>query len=288
MIKKIALGTVQFGLDYGINNKNGIVPKEEVFRILDYCSSIGLNTLDTAYCYGISEEIIGQYIKNTNASFNIISKFPNQNDIEIILNETLNKLNLNKLYSYLSHDFQFIKDNINNWNKVINLKYESKVDKIGFSLYYTEELDFLLKNKIQFDIVQVPFNVLDRRFEKYFKLLKENNIEIHTRSTFLQGLFFKNDNSISKHFFKIIDKINNIRKVSIDLEISLSKLLLIFCLSYNEIDKIIVGIDNLDHLKDNLLDINFLNDYKDYVYSKLEVFREDDLDILIPSRWKIN
>lgn len=284
MINKISLGTVQFGLDYGINNKSGIIPREEVFKILDYCNLIGIKTLDTAHSYGISEEIIGQYIKNTNNSFNIISKFPNQDNIEDILDNTLNNLNINNLYAYLSHDFNFIKDNTKNWNKIIDLKNKGKISKIGFSLYYTEELDFLLDKSIDFNIVQIPFNVLDRRFENYFKLLKERNIEIHIRSVFLQGLFFKEN--IDNYFLSVKDKLDGINKISIELNIELSKLLLIFCLYYNEIDKIVIGVDSLKHLQSNLIENNIVNDLKDIIHFKLKGFMENNLDILIPSRWK--
>ena len=74
MVSKLCLGTVQFGMDYGIANKRGKVPKQEVFEIFKYAQEIGLNTLDTSMAYGDSERIIGEFVEETRASFEIVSK----------------------------------------------------------------------------------------------------------------------------------------------------------------------------------------------------------------------
>ena len=58
---KLILGTVQFGLDYGINNKSGIPSSNIIKQILDYAMSNGIEILDTAEAYGISQQRIGQY-----------------------------------------------------------------------------------------------------------------------------------------------------------------------------------------------------------------------------------
>ena len=64
MNKKLVLGTTQFGLSHGINNKVGQVSNNEVVRILDYAySGKGLDVLDTAPVYGNSEKLIGDYFK---------------------------------------------------------------------------------------------------------------------------------------------------------------------------------------------------------------------------------
>jgi uncharacterized protein len=57
IINKIVLGTVQFGLDYGINNKNGKIKFAEVNSILNFAWENGIRLLDSAYRYGDSEEV---------------------------------------------------------------------------------------------------------------------------------------------------------------------------------------------------------------------------------------
>ena len=56
---KVALGTVQFGLDYGVTNQHGQVTIEEVESILDFAKINGIDTLDTASRYGNSEQVLG-------------------------------------------------------------------------------------------------------------------------------------------------------------------------------------------------------------------------------------
>lgn len=60
MPSKLALGTVQFGLEYGINNQAGQVSPEAIARILSECRLHGVDTLDTARTYGTSEAVLGQ------------------------------------------------------------------------------------------------------------------------------------------------------------------------------------------------------------------------------------
>ena len=69
---KIGLGTVQFGMDYGVSNTKGKTPDIEVSKILEYAKKEGLLYIDTAEAYGCSEEVLG---RNDLSGFRIISKF---------------------------------------------------------------------------------------------------------------------------------------------------------------------------------------------------------------------
>ena len=73
---KIVLGTAQFGLDYGISNKDGQIPESGVFEILNESIISGIDVLDTAYTYGNSEQVIGNFVKKHGNVFKIISKLP--------------------------------------------------------------------------------------------------------------------------------------------------------------------------------------------------------------------
>ena len=75
-IKKLVLGSAQFGMDYGINNKRGKVPPEEVHLILEKALERGLETIETAFTYGESEKVIGDFIRKTGCSLKVISKLP--------------------------------------------------------------------------------------------------------------------------------------------------------------------------------------------------------------------
>src|SRR5690606_18186432 len=105
IITKLGLGTVQFGIDYGISNTFGKTTSEEVSKILNYASEKNINLIDTAISYGNAEEELGT---NSLRQFKIVSKFilddeNNSVDIENQLNTSLNNLNLQSIYGYLAH-----------------------------------------------------------------------------------------------------------------------------------------------------------------------------------------
>ena len=282
MIDKLAIGTVQFGLDYGINNKTGKVSKEEVFQILYFALKNKIDTLDTAYSYGNSEEVLGSF-SNIN-SFKTVSKFTSIKEVENQLKESLKRLNTSSIYGYISHSFNDIKENLDYWNKVLELKEKGLIQKVGFSLYNPEELEFLFEKEIKFDLLQVPYSILDRRFEKYFPTLKEKNIEVHTRSVFLQGLIFMDLNKLPKYFFpvkKILEKFNKVCKNN---NIPKNHLALFFVLKNKYIDKVVIGVDSFQQLKENI-NINLKKLSK--LNTNFDEFIYNDENILLPYKWKI-
>ena len=111
---QLALGTAQFGLKYGINNKAGRVSLNQAFQILHFAARNGLNTLDTASAYGTSEEVIGEFIKRSGAGFKIVSKFSKTEDEEFDLPQkferTLRRLGAKSIYGYLIHHFKDYKN----------------------------------------------------------------------------------------------------------------------------------------------------------------------------------
>jgi len=279
-INKIAIGTAQFGINYGINNKRGEIPQKEVCNILTFAKKQGIDTLDTALSYGNSEKKIG----NCQSSFNIVSKFADINNVEESLKKTLKNLKKENIYGYLFHSFQNFLENQDKIDKLYKLKESFLINKVGFSIYYPHELKFLLENKIKFDIIQFPYNILDRRFEKFFKILKENNIEIHTRSVFLQGIFFKKD--IPKKLLFLKSKIKDLIKISKTYYIPLNEILLLFVLKNRYIDKVIIGIDSIEHLQKNLNVFNNL-DEKLRVFEIIDFahFEEKNENLILPINW---
>ena len=81
------------------------------------------------------------------------------------------------------------------------LKDNGQVQKVGVSIYSPAELDLLIP-KYRFDLVQAPFNLVDRRLYStgWMQRLKDDDIEIHTRSVFLQGLLLMSQADIPYMF----------------------------------------------------------------------------------------
>lgn len=289
MVSKIGLGTAQFGIKYGMINPKDIVPEREVFKILKGALDYGINIFDTAVSYGVSEEVIGKFIKKNNVSLNIISKLPlcNVGEIKDIIKGSLHRISVNRLYGYLFHNFQHYRDNSESWDILEDMKRERRIDKIGFSLYYTQDLEHLLKNNIKFDILQLPYSILDRRFEKYFNILKNKNIELHVRSIFLQGLFFMDPNKLHPFFSSIVDKLTTLRKIALDKSLTTLDICLKFVLSNKYIDKVIVGVHTLSQLKEIISttkNVNRINDFSD----EFSLLRVENEKILLPFNWNLN
>lgn len=286
MSSKLILGTVQFGLDYGINNKKGKMSHEEVFKILSYASANGIDTLDTAYSYGDSEEKIGAFIKNNNIDFKIISKVPacQPEEVKRFLERELTRLNKDKIYGYLIHDFDNFRDNTGLWSELEKFKKDGRVEKLGFSLYSPQELDYLLSAKFKIDIVHVPYSIFDQRFHDYFSILKKNNIEIHVRSLFLQGLVFKPIEELHPRFQQLKDKLEILQNISRELKISISALCINFANLNYLIEKIIVGVDNLENLAENIKTLDYCKQVEK-VYDTLRGLKEDSVDLVSTKSW---
>jgi len=285
LINKICLGTAQFGFEYGINNPRGKIPQREVFEILLYCHQIGINYLDTAYNYGESETVIGKFLRQNTKSWDlkIITKLPENENVREVFMESLNRLGIRKTYGYLVHNFEFFRKKNYIWDRMVQLKREGKTEKIGFSLYFPEEY-YIIKD-LEIDILQIPYNIFDRRFETLLPELKRKGIEIHTRSAFLQGLIFKKPDELNGKFIKIKDRLIYLTELARESGLPLSSIFLNFCSINKYIDKVLIGVDNLEQLKNN---IDFLSYHESVtgIYKKLLELKEDDEDIILPLRWK--
>ena len=165
-IVKLALGTAQFGLDYGISNSQGKTSLKEVGKILELAQEQNITIIDTAQEYGNSESILGEIHENR---FKIITKINPQvssiKTIETVVEESLTNLKVNSVYGVLFHSPQTVISNPYMVEKIKLLKNEGKIEKFGYSVYFPNELEDLITKYGMPDIVQLPFNHLDTRFE---------------------------------------------------------------------------------------------------------------------------
>ena len=221
MINKLVLGTVQLGLEYGINNQTGKPSLDSAFEILHTAYDNGIKILDTAESYGDSQGIIGQFQKsNPDKVFNIITKLAanhslKDNELLSHISNNLNILGVEQLYGYMFHNYQSFKQNENFIDELLVAKKAGIIKKAGISLYTNREIEDIVTNYSDFDFIQIPFNLFDNESKRKYFLDKarKKNIEIHTRSVFLQGLFFKNSNDLPEKLkplrspLKILDTI---------------------------------------------------------------------------------
>lgn len=251
---KLVLGTVQFGLQYGVNSA-GRPSEEAVKSILSAAAKGGIDTLDTSSAYGNSEEILGE-CTTPEEGFKIVSKYPKgETPVCEMFKGSLNRLKVDNLYGYLLHHFEVYKNNPKVWDEFIALKEAGKVKKIGFSLYAPEELEFILNNGSPFDLIQVPFNIFDKKFLPLMKEVHEKGVEIHVRSTFLQGLFFKDRDALPEKLKPMKKYLLQLDEFSKQSGLSISEIALNYNLQNPYIDGVLIGVDNVEQLNMNLASV---------------------------------
>ena len=166
----------------------------------------------------------------------------------------------------------------------MELKAQKKIKHIGVSVYTNEEIEAVILND-NVDIIQIPFNLLDNaalRGEILEKAKSKGKI-IHTRSAFLQGLFFKainSKNNTVKQLNKELKELNQIKEQS---DISMAQLALNYCLQQQTIDNVLIGVDSKAQLADNINAI--YNTIIPEVIDEINSIKVKKLDLLNPSQW---
>lgn len=273
-VQKLGLGTVQFGTRYGISNTTGKTPVEEVKKVLEVARQNGIELIDTASAYGSAEKVLGQ---NDLSSFRVVSKFmpPDQNQtVSHQLKQSLIELRLDSLYGYLAHRPDHLAKNSKIWEELQSLKRDKFIQKIGFSLNSPKELLNLLQKNIQPDLIQVPYNYFDRRFHELMIELKENGCEIHTRSVFLQGLFFMDIEQLDPYFAELIPLIDDLQRNFENLQGALLK----FVLQQPFVDTLVMGVENSEQFIQNLNSVSEADELPKMDKNITE-------SILVPSNW---
>jgi len=284
---KIALGTAQFGLNYGIANNHGQVSFHETKAILKQAHSSGINTLDTAISYGNSENRLGEIgIQD----WKVVSKLPeipkDSNNISswvtIAVEGSLERLKVRSIYGILLHRPQQLleKNGLKLYEALKLIKKRGLVKKIGISVYDPSELDALC-SLFRFDLVQAPFNLLDRRLIDSGWLFKfaEQDIELHVRSIFLQGLLLMNSDMRPKIFNKWHSVWKQLDDWSSQSGLTRLQACLHFALSFQEISNVIIGVDGLCQLTE------ILSAAKGPDLKIPDMFRTNDPNLLNPARW---
>lgn len=281
MLDKISLGTVQFGLEYGINNTNGQTKRDEVAKILKRCKEVGIVHIDTASAYGSAENVLGEVIQSEGLSnlFQITTKYKGDgnNNLSLSTRESLHRLRVDSLHCQMFHshkDFKIAEDFIK----------PDSVNKIGVSVYTNEELLDAIKDP-KICVVQCPFNLFDNHSVRgeSLKLAKEKGVEVQVRSTFLQGLFFMDRNSLPLALSDLRSSLEELDSICLENEITMSHLALGYCLSKDYIDKVVIGVDSLEQLNMNIEAIK--TPLSKSIIEELDKITVINQKLLNPSHW---
>ena len=287
-MSKLALGTVQFGLNYGIANTVGQVTVAEVQNILNIAEGAGIDILDTAVSYGNSEQVLGKVgVKN----FKVITKIPSApKDLEEVdqwiedqLQNSLVHLGIPQLYGVLLHRSEDLKGR--NGEAIVrsleSLRSKGLVRKIGVSVYDPSELEYVT-NLMELDLVQAPMNLLDRRLQAsgWLAKLHAQGVEVHIRSAFLQGLLLLSRDMIPSKFGRWSILWDTWHCSLTDHQVTAMEICLGYLTSISEIDRVVIGVDHYKHLMEVIQAFS-----KETPTDDWEFMASEDLQLINASNW---
>ena len=286
---KLALGTAQFGLHYGIANQSGQVPRVEVERIIALARESGIDTLDTAIAYGESEDRLGQIgIQD----YKVVTKLPPL-PVGIIdigawvgnqVRNSLTRLKVKSIYGLLLHRSENLSGASSRIlvQEIDHLKAAGLVQKFGVSIYAPNELEVIDKFE-SIDLVQAPYNIIDRRLATtgWLQCLHDHGIEVHVRSIFLQGLLLMPHKAIPRKFAPWSDLFDYWHTWLKDHRLGAAEACLAFAKSEPLIDRAVVGVESRAQLQE------LLHAFGSAQCKQLpELFCEDE-KLINPSNWNL-
>jgi aryl-alcohol dehydrogenase-like predicted oxidoreductase len=288
LLDKLVLGCAQFSERYGFDALESGISRAEKQKILNLAKVKNIDTLDTANGYGSSEEVIGSlgakdFKVNTKLPISF-GKYFNSNDFILHwYNSTIAKLKIKNLNNVFFHRSEQLKSEFGAsvYRELKKLKNENKISGIGVSVYSPNELTSLI-NQYDFDIVQIPFNIFDVRFNNtpLIDRLKDSNTIIQVRSIFLQGILLQPFELLPSYF-------SSSKAVFNDYERELNSVLMSrqeYCVSYvaqmDFIDEIVIGFQSEDQLREVAeIDVNLIKNLRN--------FRCANADLIDPSKWQL-
>ena len=290
---KLALGTVQFGIHYGVSNQAGATSTEEARAIVELARQNGIDILDTAPACGDSMAVLGKILPS--GFGRVITKTPSfhvdtitssdAHKLKEVLLASLDKLGRDSIYGLLVHGADdLLKPGAEHLFGVMKeLRDEGRVKKIGVSVYNGEQIDRILEY-FAIDLIQLPLNLMDQRLMAGGQLvrLKQKGVEIHARSAFLQGLLLMEQNSWPAYFASYYSLLHRFHDIVSELTLTPLQAALGFVQSVPEVDHVVCGVNTLAQWQELVAAANVRVDIHQF-----DSVRCDDPGLINPSHWRL-
>lgn len=283
---RLAIGTAQFGLTYGISNQNGQVSREVARQIVDLARKAGVDTIDTAIAYGDSEACLGEVGVG---DFRIVTKLPPMPDhitdvakwVRVQIRGSLDRLGVARVYGLMLHraDQLIYKHGQALATALQQARQDGMVAKVGVSIYDPEQLAAIMP-VCPPDIVQAPLNLLDRRLETsgWLQRLNDAGVEVHTRSAFLQGLLLMDRAAMPPRFERWHSLWDSWQAWLVAHALSAPRACLQYPLSLPQVDCVVVGVSST-------AEFEMLLDDAAAAVTELPNLVCSDPDLINPSNW---
>lgn len=285
--QRLALGTAQLGLAYGINNTQGRPDDATVAAVLAAARAAGLSLLDTAAAYGDSEARLGQWLSQQPHDFSLVTKVAAAAPavVRAAVQASLERLRVPRLYGVLFHDFNALQQQPAAWQGLQDARRAGLTARIGVSLYHPWQAQWLLDRRgWDVDLVQVPYNVLDQRFGAVLPVLAARGVEVHVRSAFLQGLLLRPLEALPSYFEALRPRLSRLRHLTAAAGIPPEAALLLFAATAPGVARVVIGVDSADNLQANVAAEQHLAAFAP-LRPALAELRELAEELLLPYRW---
>lgn len=297
---RLMLGTVQFGLSYGVANTKGQPSFQDVCTMLEQAYAGGVNCLDTAPAYGESEAVLGRALKETglHEKMHVVSKAmrrveESQTSAEIAqaaeeeIAHSLEHLQLDALPLCLMH----WEGSFHHFDALVKAKEKGLVRHIGCSITDVTRAREVLRSG-QVEAMQIPLNLLDRRLignaqetESFLTEAHQRGVAIFTRSAYLQGLLLMEPEAVPAHLGIVVPTLTALRALADAGQMPIAELVLRYVLSLRGVDCAVVGVDTVEQLQSNI-EIFSRGELSDEVIAQIDALVPSLPDeILNPYHW---
>jgi len=265
-ISRMGIGTVQFGMNYGVNNSSGQTSMEDIATVFEKCRERGISFVDTSRCYGSSEARIAATLDRLNArkDFFIETKLDLPGDWETMsekellmaarrsLEQSLRTLRVESIPLYLLHTERYLKFPCL-WEFMLRQIEDGTVQRIGVSLEIGPSGAEACFGLPQLAALQIPFNALDSRWDAagFFRRTLEKGILVVGRSTYLQGLLLMSPDSLPENLHYVAVFLSRLATIAAEAGMDRKTLCLRYALSRTEIGTSILGLDSAAQFDEN-------------------------------------
>lgn len=220
------------------------VTQQYTNKIIDELINQGINFIDSARGYTVSEEYIGNAIEGKRDNFILASKSMSRTyedmlkDVDITLkNFKTDYIDLYQLHNVKSDEYENIFNDNMAYKALLDCKSQGKIKNIGITSHSIDTIKKAVRDE-KFDTIQFPYNIVEDQADEIFREAHKRNIGIIVMKPLAGGA------------------INN------------AKLAIKYILSKEYIDVVIPGMDSVDQVLENIS-----------VLENLYIDKEDELKI---------
>lgn len=293
-----SLGTVQLGMNYGVNNTQGKPSMEQAREILDATLTLGVNSLDTAIGYGDSERVIGEWLKNVPDDRRpmVVTKVdvmdhasPKalRDSVRKSMETSRKRLGLERIPLLMIHDYDNYAKNPEEVDRVFEeLRASGEIERWGISAYSRHDYQLLADSTA--DAVQIPQNIFDwtQIQNGGLEALAKSGKIVFVRSVFLQGLVFMDPDSLRPEMAFAAPSLRRFREFCEEFGLAPEVLAASFVLSLPGVTSLVLGCERREQAKANAALMDKTVRLTDGQMNRLrEAFERVDPHLIDPGTW---